>query len=342
VEAAGHGPEQGIWVFAEHDGRGLKDITRELLCEARRHAERLNETLGVCLLGSGVAELVPALAPYGALKVYLVEHPALAQYDLAAWTANTVALIEAWRPAMLMFGDTAVGGELAARVAARLKLPCVTGVSRISAGRGGRLQLTKSVYDELAYATVEAVARRPLILTIPAGQTDVLPATVAVEPEVVRCEAVIEAAAPRTVLRRHIPGDPRTVAIEEAERIVAAGKGAGIEGMAVLEELAGLIGAAIGGSRVAADAGLVPRERQIGVSGSTVRPKLLIACGISGARQFTMGMENSELVIAVNSDGSAPIFEFANLRIKGDLHEIIPAVVRRLRGRTTAAAAGPT
>ena len=159
-----------------------------------------------------------------------------------------------------------------------------------------------------------------------------MPAPETVEPEIVRCDAVLQEEPPRTVTRRLIPGDPRTVAIHEADRIVAVGRGAGIAGVGLLQELADLIGAAIGGSRAAADAGLIPRERQIGISGTTVRPKLLIACGISGARQFTIGMENSELVVAVNEDATAGIFEFANLRIKGDLLEVIPAVIRRLRG----------
>ena len=332
METAEKPEGRGVWVVAEHDGRGLRPVTLEVLCEAHRLAARLNEELCVCLLGSGAAELAPALAAYGPQKIYLVEHEGLGRYLSDAWTANAVALIEAWRPAIVMFGDTADGGELAARVAARLQRPCITGVKKIAVTRG-RLQITRSVYEDYAYATVEAVAARPLILTLPPGETDIAVVPDATVPEIVRCEAVPVAGPARVTITRLIPGDPRTVAIQDAERIVAVGKGAGVEGTARLQELADLLGAALGGSRVAADLGLVPRERQIGVTGRTVRPKLLIACGISGARQFTMGMENSELVIAVNSDGAAPIFEFANLPVKGDLHEVIPAVIRLLRER---------
>ena len=323
---------RGVWVVAERDGRALRNVTLELLCEARKLAGRLNEELAVCLLGSDVAELIPSLVPHGPGRVFMVEHESLAAYEADAWTANVVALIEAHRPAFVMFGDTPESGELAARVAARLQRPCITGVKKIAVTRG-RLQITKSVYEDYAYATVEPVAARPLILTIPPGETDIVPAPATAAPEIVQCETVPVSTPERLRITRRIPGDPRTVAIQDAERIVAVGKGAGVEGTARLRELADLLGAALGGSRVAADLGLVPRERQIGVSGRTVRPKLLIACGISGARQFTTGMENSELVIAVNSDGAAPIFEFANLPVKGDLHEIIPAVIRLLRER---------
>jgi len=332
VEDADRPVDKGVWVVAEHDGRALRPVTLELLCEARKLATRLNEELCVCLLGDGVAGLVPALAACGPQKVHLVEHEGLRRYRSDTWTENTVALIEAWRPGIVMLGDTADGGELAARVAARLQRPCITGVKKIAVTRG-RLQITKSVYEDYAYATVEAVAARPLILTLPPGEADIAVVPDATPPEIVRCEAVPVAGPARVTITRLIPGDPRTVAIQDAERIVAVGKGAGVEGTARLQELADLLGAALGGSRVAADLGLVPRERQIGVTGRTVRPKLLIACGISGARQFTTGMENSELVIAVNSDGGAPIFEFANLPVRGDLHEVIPAVIRLLRER---------
>ncbi len=327
---------QSVWVFAEHDDRALANVTLELLCEARRLAERLRAELCACLLGDDVADLVPQLGRHGATRVYLVEDGSLTRYGVDAWTAHAAALIEARRPAVVLFGDTPTSGELAARVAARLALPCVTGVKKIAVTRG-RVQLSKSVYDDQAYATVQPAQKRTLILTLPPGETDVTPASSAQIPEVVRVAALPDCRRPRMHISRRIPGDPRTIAIEDAERIVAVGKGAGVEGLPALRELADLLGAALGGSRVAADAGLVPRERQIGVSGKTVRPKLLIACGISGARQFTMGMENSEYVIAVNLDEKAGIFEFANLRIKGDLREVIPAVIRRLREHLAAA-----
>lgn len=332
MEPAGGEVAQSVWVFAEHDGRELRNITLEMLSEARRLAERLRAELCACLLGDGVGHLVPALGMHGATRVHLVEHASLARYGVDAWTAHAAALIAARRPAIVMFGDTPTGAELAPRVAARLGLPCVTGVKKITVTRG-RVQLSKSVYDDHAYATVQPVQKRPLVLTLPAGETDIVPAPAAQDPEVVRPDVVPEPRPPRTAIRRVIPGDPRTIAIEDAERIVAVGKGAGIEGLPALQEFAELLGAALGGSRVAADAGLVPRERQIGVSGRTVRPKLLIACGISGARQFTMGMENSECVIAVNLDEKAGIFEFANLRVRGDLREVIPAVIQHLRER---------
>lgn len=330
------GRGRGVWIFAEYDPAGVRNITLELLSEGQRLARRLDEPLCVCLLGTNLGDKISVLAQHGGEKVFLVANDVLAEYNLDAYSTVLCDLIEECRPSAFLLGATPVGSELAPRIAARLKLPCVTEVKKITGSRGN-FQITKSMYNDQVYATVKSGEASPLVVTIPAGETDIVKSETPGEPEVIVKEWVEASAMSRTRIRKFLKGDPRTIKIGEAERIIAVGRGAGAEGLADLKRLADLLGASVGGSRGAVDAGLIPYERQIGISGKSVVPKLILACGISGARQFTVGMENSDLVIAVNLDEKARIFEYANLSIKGDLHQVIPAVIERLKneGRRT-------
>lgn len=331
---------QGIWIFEEHDSRGTRNITLELLSEGQKLARRLDEPLCVCLLGSNLGDEISTLAQHGAEKVFIVENDFLSEYNLDSHASVLCDLIEEYRPSILMMGATPIGSELASRIAARLKLPCVTEVKKITGSRGN-FQITKSMYNDKVYATIKPGPISPLVLTIPPGDTDIVKSEARGEPEVIRKEPADTEGKPRTRIRKFLKGDPGTIKIVEAERIIAVGRGAGEEDLPGLQELADLLGASVGGSRGAVDAGLIPYERQIGISGKSVTPKLLMACGISGARQFTVGMENSDLVIALNLDERARIFEYANLSIKGDLHQIIPAVLKHLKNEGNSSLPSP-
>jgi electron transfer flavoprotein alpha subunit len=322
----------GIWIFEEHDSKGTKKITLELLSEGRKLAARIKEPLCVCLLGFGVEELVPALSQYGVEKVYLAEHPLLATYQVDLHSRVLADLVREHSPAVLMMGSTPIGSELAPRIAARLRLPCISDVQKIT-GSKGNLQITKAVYNDRVHASITPLPDRTLILTLPPGESDIPPPIEGKEAEIIRKDVTISEDGIRTRSRRFIKGDPRMIRITDADTIVAAGKGAGAEGFPMLQELADIIGASIGGSRAAVDMGIIPYERQIGISGNTVAPNCLIACGISGAREFTVGMENTNVVVAVNNDPKARIFECADVSVKGDLHEIVPLLIDVLRER---------
>ena len=320
----------GIWIFEEHDIHGTKNITLELLSEGQKLARRLKEELCVCLFGHQVTGLIPQLSQFGAAKVYLVDSDLLSEYNLDTYSLLLGDLIREYEPSFLMMGATPLGSERAPRVAARQGLPCITEVKQIK-GSNENLQVIKSTYNDQLYATIRPVPKRPLIITIPPGETDITKAGETKEVVVIRKDLEFSDEVKRVRYRRFIKGDPRTISIAEADRIVAVGNGVDSKSFPIIEELADILESSIGGSRVAVDKNIIPFERQIGITGKTVMPKLLVACGISGAYEFTDGMRDSKAVIAVNKDGNARIFKFANLCLKGDVYEIIPRVIDQLK-----------
>ncbi len=321
---------QGIWIVEEHDSDGVKNIALELLSEGKKLAGRLREPLSAILIGAQVEANVAKLSQHGAEQVYLVEDDTLSTFNLDRYAAILVDLIKEYTPSVILIGATPTGAELAPRVAAKLRVPCITNVKKII-GSKDNLKITKSVYSDQAYVDIQVAPTWPLVLTIAPGETDVAKSRDKIEPVVIKADAPFSEELDRTKIGNFLKGDPRTIKLVEADRIVAGGKAAGEEGFSALQEFADLLEASIGGSRKAVDDGFISKERQIGISGNTVMPKLLIACGISGAREFTTGMENADLVIAVNTDEKARIFEFANLCIKGDLHKVIPALIKKLQ-----------
>ncbi len=321
---------QGIWIFEEHDIHGTKNITLELLSEGQKLARRFKEELCVCLLGHQIEDYIPRLSQFGAVKAYLVDNPLLSKYDVDTYSFVLSDLIKEYDPSILMMGATPLGSELAPRVAARCGLPCIAEANQIK-GKNKNLKITKFAYNDQLYATIKPGSKRPVVITIPPGETDILESDEKNELAVVRKDFKLAADVKQTRFRKFIKGDPRTINIEEADKIVAVGNGVDKEALPIVQELADSLGASIGGSRVAVDKNIIPYERQIGITGKTVMPKLLVACGISGAYEFTDGMRDSDIVIAINNDGNAGIFKFASLCIKGDLKEIIPLVTDQLK-----------
>ncbi len=321
---------QGIWIFEEHDIHGTKNITLELLSEGQKLARRFKEELCLCLFGNQIEDYISDLSRYGAVKTFLVDDPLLSKYDVDTYSFVLSDLIKEFEPTILMLGATPLGSELAPRVAARCGLPCITGVNQIK-GKNKNLKITKSTYNDQLYATIKPGSKRPVVITIPPGETDIIKSDEAKELEVVRKDLKLGPDVKQSRFRKFIKGDPRTISIEEADIIVAVGNGVDKEALPIVQELADSLGASIGGSRVAVDKNVIPYERQIGITGKTVMPKLLVACGISGAYEFTDGMRDTDIVIAINNDEKAGIFKVATLSIKGDLNEIIPLVTAQLK-----------
>ncbi len=301
-----------------------------MLSEGQKLSRRLREELCVCLLGYQVENFIPRLAEFGAEKIYLADGMQLSEYNLDAYVSILGGLIEIYQPSVLMMGATPTGSELAPRIAARYGLPCITEIKKIG-GSSENFQVTKSVYNDRLYADVKPAAARPLIITLPPGETDIVKPKKIVEPAVIKTEIKLDENVKRVRYNKFIKGDPKTIRVDEADLILALGNGVDSETLPVTHELADLLGATIGGTRVAVDKGLIPFERQIGLTGKTVLPNMLISCGISGAYEFTDGMKDSKMIIAINNDGKARIFEVANLGVKGDLKEIIPAVIDKIK-----------
>jgi electron transfer flavoprotein alpha subunit len=319
-----------VWVLAECSNNQLETTTEEILSEGRRLANKLNGQLCACLLGYELEECIDPIRNYGTEKAYIVDNKILSEYSLDAYSFVLEKLIAKYNPLLLAIGATPLGSELAPRIAARLRLSCITEVKRLSAS-GENLLIAKSGFNDKVFINFYLLAEKPLIITILPGDmhSDVTSKLSKMEiiREVIRDQSTMIHA--RNV--GFVKGDPRKIRLQEAEFILAAGKGLDNKGLASLKELADILGASIGGTRPLVDDGVITFERQIGITGKSVAPYLLITCGISGAREFTMGIEKTKLTIAINNDGKAPIFNVADLGVLGDVNQIIPSIVHVLK-----------
>jgi len=320
----------GVWVLAEQRGGQLQEVSLELVSEGRRLADKLGEQLGAVVVGSDIAGLAPPLVHLGADMVWLLDSPSLAAYCPELYTDALVQLIEANRPAMVLAGDTSISQDLAPRLAARLKTGLVTECTALSLDEEGLLSQTKPSYGGKASSNVVCPEARPQIATVKPGIMDMGVPDSSRTAEVVKITPQFSGEL-KTRVVDFIKADPKTVSLGEAELIVAGGGGAGsAENWQLIEELAEALGASLAATRVAVDAGWITSDRQIGQTGKTVSPRLYIACGISGAIQHTMGMKDSKLIIAINKDRNAPIFKLADVKVIGDVVEIVPAITHRL------------
>jgi electron transfer flavoprotein alpha subunit len=280
-------------------------------------------------MGDKVREYLPLLQEHGVEKVYLLERDIFERYSLSVYVIALQKLIVKYDPLIMMFGATSYGSELAPRIAARLKLLCITEMKRIWAS-GENLVIAKSCYDDKIYQNFDFRPERTVVVTVSPGDMDGEKGDRAGELEIVNETIHMEIDRTRTRTLKSIRGDPKRINLEEADLIVAGGKGIGKE-RTIIEDLANILGASIGGTRPLVDDGTIQFERQIGITGRSVSPKLLITCGISGAREFTAGIEKARLIIAINTDAKAPILKFAHLGAIGDLHKIIPLIIARVR-----------
>ncbi len=314
-----------IWVFVEYRDNEVSNVTLEMLSEARKLVNQRKGKTCACLIGRTVREYLPLLRDYGAEKVYLLENNVFSEYSLDIYAAGLQKLIVKYAPLLMMFGGTAMGSELGPRIAARLKLPCMTEVKRIWVA-GDNLIIAKSCYDDKVYQHFDFRPETTVILTLLPGDMDSERSKPSGEMEIIEEDISCGQEMIRTRYKKFLKGDPRRISIEEADLIIAGGKGIGND-LHVLEDLADTLGASVGGTRPLVDNGIIPFERQIGITGKSVSPRLLITCGISGAREFTAGIQKARLTIAINTDAKASILKFANLGVIGDLHKIVPRII---------------
>ncbi|OAT81731.1 electron transfer flavoprotein subunit alpha/FixB family protein [Desulfotomaculum copahuensis] len=318
-----------IWIYAEHKNGQLKKVTLELLSEGRKLAGQLNEELAAVLIGKDVAALAATLGEYGADKVYLAENDALENYTTDGYTNVLAALAKEQQPAAILLGCTVQGRDLAAQVAQRLGTGLCTDCTGLELA-DGRLVFTRPIYAGKAFVKAAVPEARPAMATV---RPNVLGVTA---PQAGRSAEVIKADAQ--------PGDIRQVIkdivcqistrpeLTEADIIVSGGRGMkGPENYKLLDELADVLGAAVGASRAAVDAGWVPQSMQVGQTGKTVSPVLYIACGISGAIQHLAGMSSSKCIVAINKDPEANIFKVADYGVVGDLFEVVPLLTAEFK-----------
>jgi electron transfer flavoprotein alpha subunit len=321
-----------IWVVADHGGGELNEVTLEILGEARDLARRLTGKVCAVLLGHKVQEDVEILVRYGADKVYLAEHELLAHYVTDIYTKALAGLALQRQPSIIIFGATANGSDLAIRLAAQLRAPIATDCIKLEVNEDSALIATRPSYGDQVYITLAFAGNKPHIATMRPGVIGTAQQDPSRTAEVVTIEPAIDPRAARTELRRRFKPDPATLHLTEAEMIVAGGGGASTkEHWSLIQDFAHNLGASVGGSRVAADFGFISAERVIGQSGVYVAPRLYIGIGISGATHHTQGIKGAKLIIAINKDRAAPIFNIADLKVISDLDQLLPKLNEEIR-----------
>jgi electron transfer flavoprotein alpha subunit len=326
-------PPDGVWVFAEQRAGVLAPVTAELLGEARRLAEVLNVKVAAVLLGDGVSHLTPDLIKAGAHKVYVAEHPRLKDFLEEAYAAALTELAQKFAPEIILAGATYLGRAFIPQVAAALKTGLTADCTALAIDPEPRLLLqTRPAFGGNIMATIITPRTYPQMATARPGVFKTVTPLGVPEGEVIRVELATLDAAPRSRFVSTVAEIKERIPLNVAEVIVAGGRGLkDAKHFRLLEELADLLGGAVGATRAAVDAGWIPYAQQIGQTGKTVAPKLYIACGISGATQHLVGMQSSDIIVAINKDPQAPIFQVADVGLVGDLFEIIPALIQEIK-----------
>ncbi|OGU08582.1 MAG: electron transfer flavoprotein subunit alpha [Geobacteraceae bacterium GWC2_58_44] len=334
----------GVWVFIEQTGGEAAKVSWELLGKGKELALARSCSLSAVVMGDGVEHLCRQAIGYGAQTVYLMDAPVLHHYRTEAYQRGVCALVEKYRPEVILMGATGLGRDLAGVVATELATGLTADCTGLSIDEKGNLMQTRPAFGGNIMATIVCDKYRPQMSTV---RPHVMPMP-PFDPEA-RGEIVGEPAAVKEeeisvkVLQVLMDGGGEKVDIAGADFIVSGGRGMmGKENFAMLHELAEVLGGVVGASRSAVDAGWMPPDRQVGQTGKTVRPKVYIACGISGAIQHLVGMQDSDVVIAINRDPEAPIFQVASYGVVGDLFRIIPALTRKLKALKAARAGAPS
>lgn len=332
AEEAAKDEHRGIWVFIEQREGKIQDVAFELLAKGRElAAQRKTELVGV-LLGHGMKDQAVELFAHGADKVILVDHPVLAGFDSDAYADVFSDLVKKHKPEVVLAGGTSIGRTFIPRVAIRVRTGLTADCTGLEIDPKDHLLLqTRPAFGGNIMATIICPNHRPQMATVRHKVFKKLARDPQRKGTLV--EEVVDVRAGRSRVVEVIREMQNEINVAEADIIVSGGRGlGGPENFKLLFELAKELGAAVGASRGAVDAGWISSFHQVGQTGKTVCPKLYIACGISGAIQHLVGMSSSETIVAINKDPHAPIFDVADYAIVGDLTEVVPAMTKVLRG----------
>lgn len=325
---------QGVWVFAEQRDHKLMPVAIELLGEGRKIADGLKTELTAVCLGEKEAEkIAPELIAYGADKVIFVHHPELKTYRTESYTKVITDLVKERKPEIILLGATHIGRDLGPRLSCRLGTGLTADCTKLGIDETEKILLqTRPAFGGNIMATIITPNHRPQIATVRPGVMEKPAKNLTKKGNIEVIAAELESADIRTTVLEIIKEANKCVNLEEADIIVSGGRGLGKpEGFKLIEELANELGGVVGASRATVDAGWISHDHQVGQTGKTVRPKLYIACGISGAIQHLAGMQNAKCIIAINKNADAPIFQVADFGIVGDLYKVIPILIDELR-----------
>lgn len=326
---------RGILVFVEQRDGVAKNVSWQLLGIGKKLADKLDTALMALVIGDNVEHLANEAIYHGADKVYLCEGPELKDYRTQPYSRITLKLIEDAKPEICLFGATGTGRDLAGAIATHVPTGLTADTTQLDVepSPSRLLMASRPAFGEKLMATILCKNHRPQMATARAGVFEALPRDPERKGEIIRIENPIKNEDIATKVLDFIE-KKNEVNLEEAEVIVAGGRGLGApEGFKLLKELADELGGEVGASRPCVDAGWITHEHQVGQTGHTVRPKLYFAIGISGAVQHTVGMADSDVIVAINKDPDAPIFQFAHYGIVGDLFKIVPAITAQVKKR---------
>ena len=316
-----------IWAFVEVIDGKPKNVGLEILGPGKKMAEATNEKVVAVLIGSGLDEAIKAAVSYGADQVISVDNASYAEYSVEAYSYALEQLVEKYKPSAFLFGATSNGKELAPHLAARAKTGAAADCTAVEIDAGtGVIKWTRPVLAGRMFSVIECKEARPQIGSLRPGIFKRGEPDTARSAEIIKEDIALPGIAHTSIVEKITEAAEGAVKLEDAEIIVSGGRGLGKpENFSLVKDLADTLGGVVGASRAAVDAGWIPHVHQVGQTGKTVGPKLYIACGISGAIQHLAGMSGSDVIIAINRDADAPIFEIADYGIVGDIKEVLPA-----------------
>lgn len=322
---------KGITVYVDHVEGDIHPVTLELLGKARELADKIGHPVQALFLGSGIGDKAHELLHYGVDKVYVVDTPELMDFKIESYTAAFEAYINKVKPSAILVGATSVGRQLAPRIAARFKTGLTADCTILDMHDNTDLVQIRPAFGGNIMAEILTTNTRPQLATVRYKVMNAPERSEEAKGEVIP----LEVHAAKLKARMEVLGiikKEKEKTIESAEVLVVAGRGLKKpEDIAMVRQLAEALGGDVACTRPLVEAGWMEAAHQIGLSGRTVRPKLIITCGVSGAIQFVAGMNNSEQVVAINSDPEAPIFKVANYALVGDIYEIIPQLIEKIK-----------
>ena len=343
-----------IWVFAEQRQGKIQNVALELLGEGKKLAKDISEDTQICavLIGDGIDNLAQECFEYGAEKVYLVQDPLLKNYTTDAYTKVMKQLIDEYKPEIVLYGATHIGRDFAPRIAAR----CNTGLTAdcthldvkvskyIEFAKANTtldtstldpndpstgIKQTRPAFGGNLMATIICPKTRPQMSTVRPGVMQKQERQAGATGEIVNVKPAITEADIRIDIKDIVKSAKEMVSLTDADIICSGGRGLGdASGFELIKQFADKVGGVVGSSRAAVDAGWIDHSHQVGQTGTTVKPKIYFACGISGAIQHLAGMQNSDCIVAINKDPDAPIMEIADYAIVGDLYKVVPEIIK--------------
>ncbi|MCT4619735.1 MAG: electron transfer flavoprotein subunit alpha [Marinisporobacter sp.] len=323
---------KNVWVYAEQRQGEIMPVVVELLGEGKKLANEIGTELCAVVAGHNIEGLAKELVAYGADKVYVLDHELLENFTTDGYTKVITDAINEYKPEIVLYGATHIGRDLAPRLAARVDTGLTADCTKLEIDpEDKKIKQTRPAFGGNIMATIVCPNHRPQMSTVRPGVMDKAHRDDARTGEIITVDVQLTKEDVRTEVVEIVKTKKDMVSLTDAEVIVSGGRGIGKpEGFELLKKLADKLGGVVGSSRACVDAGWIDHSHQVGQTGTTVKPTLYVACGISGAIQHLAGMQSSDIIVAINKNANAPIFEVADFGIVGDLYDVVPALMDAL------------